>query len=84
MERKSQKEESGRKFPTLMKWDQIRWIEGKKEGKKTKIKENKEEGKWSEKLYLLSKIYGDRVVGFHRGKRKSSSTRLELRVGTKI
>ena len=38
-------------------------------------KEKKEEGKWSEKLYLLSKIYGDRVVGFHRSKRQSSSTR---------
>ena len=35
----------------------------------------------SEKLYLLSKIYGDRAIGFRRNKRQSSSTRRELRVG---
>ena len=33
-----------------------------------------EEGKRSEKLYLLSKIYGDRAVDFCRSKRQSSST----------
>ena len=35
-----------------------------KGGKEKEIKEKKEEGKWSEKLYLLSKVYGDRAVGF--------------------
>ena len=38
----------------------------------------------SEKLKLLSKIYGNRTVGFHRSKRQSRSTHQELRVGTKI
>ena len=33
-----------------------------------------EEGNRSEKLYIISKIYGDRAVGFHRSKRQSSST----------
>ena len=80
--------ESGRKFPT---WDQIGENKGKT--KKRKKREKKEEekekkkrqscvrGKWSEKLYLLSKIYGDQTVGFCRRKRQSSSTRRELRVG---
>ena len=44
----------------------------------------REEGNWSEKLYLLSKIYRDRAIGFHRSKRQSSSTRRELHVGTRI
>ena len=56
----------------------------KKEGKKKERKKNKEEGKWSEKFYFLSKIYGDRAVGFRRSKRQSSSTRREFRVGTRI
>ena len=38
MERKSQTEENLRKFPTLMKWDHIRWREEKIEGKKKKRK----------------------------------------------
>ena len=58
--------------------------EKEKGGKEKEIKEKKEEGKWSEKLYLLAKIYGDRAVGFRRSKRKISSTRRELRVGTRI
>ena len=33
----------------------------------------------SEKLHLLSKIYGDRAVGFRWSKRQSSSTQRELR-----
>ena len=46
--------------------------EKEKGGKEKEIKEKKEEGKWSEKLYLLAKIYGDRAVGFRRSKRKIS------------
>ena len=60
---------------------------GKREGKKNERKEKKRKErriKDSEKLHLLSKIYGDRTVGFHWSKRKSSSTRRELRVGTRI
>ena len=49
--------------------------EKEKRGKEKERKEKKEEGKWSEKLYLLSRIYGDRVVGFRRSKRQNSSTR---------
>ena len=50
---------------------------GEKEngGKEKEIKEKKEEGKWSEKLYLLYKIYEDRAVGFRRSKRQNSSMR---------
>ena len=58
--------------------------EKEKGGKEKERKEKKEEGKWSEKLYFLFKIYGDRVVGFRRSKRQSSCTRRELRVGTRI
>ena len=54
----------------------------RRKGKREKRKERN--GKWSEKLYLLSKIYRDRAVGFRRSKRQSSSTRQELRVGTRI
>ena len=46
--------------------------------------ERVEEGKRSEKLYLLFKIYRDRAIVFHRSKRQSSSTRRELRVGRRI
>ena len=56
----------------------------KKEGKKKVRKEKKEEGKWSEKFYFLSKIYGDRAVGFRRRKSQSSFTRREFHVGTRI
>ena len=38
----------------------------------------------SDKLKFLSKIYGNRTVGFYRSKRQSRSTHRELRVGTKI
>ena len=35
-------------------------------------------------LLILSRIFGDRTVGFRRSKRESSSTRRELRVGMRI
>ena len=70
------------------------WDNTKKEKKKKwkKIKRNKgeetsrerERDKIKRGFYLLSKIYGDRVIGFHRSKRQSRSTQRELRVGTKI
>ena len=37
-----------------------------------------------EKLQLLSRISGNRTIGFHRSKKKSSSMRQELHVGTRI
>ena len=46
--------------------------------------EKREEEERSEKLHLLSRIHGDRAVGFHRSKRQSSSTQQELLVGTRI
>ena len=49
--------------------------EKEKGGKEKERKDKKEEGKRSEKLYLLSKLYGDRAVDFHQSKRQSSSTR---------
>ena len=63
---------------------QIRWREGKKEGRKKKEEEKKEEEKTSEKLLFLSRIQGDRTVGLHRRRRQSSSMRRELPVGTRI
>ena len=53
----------------------------KKKGGKEK---ERKKGKLSEKLYLLSKIYGDRAVGFRRNKKQSLSTQRELCVGTRI
>ena len=73
----------GRNFPLESSWDQFGG-EKEKRGKEKEREEKKEEGKWSEKLYLLSKIYGDQAVGFRRSKRQSSSKRRELRVGTRI
>ena len=47
-------------------------------------KEKGEERERKEKILLLSKIYGNRIVGFRRSKRQSQSTHRELRVDTKI
>ena len=67
----------------------------KKDKKKRKVKKEKEETRGSERekrgerkgkrgFSLLSKIYGNRTIGFHRSKRKSRSMHRELRMGTKI
>ena len=63
----------------------------KKKKIKTKKKQNKRDGgeragreRYFDFFFLLSKIYGNRIVGFRRSKRQSSSTHRELRVGTKI
>ena len=55
-----------------------------REIKEKEIKEMKEEEKRSEKLHLISRIYGDRAVGFRRSKRQSSSTPRDLCVGMRI
>ena len=47
-------------------------------------KSRERERKYSEKLYLLSKIYGNRTVGFRRSKMQSRSTHRELHVSNKI
>ena len=44
----------------------------------------KRERKGENDFLLLSKIYDDRIDGFHRSKRQSSFMHRELRVGTKI
>ena len=64
----------------------IWWKEREKERKEKKKKEKKrkKEEKRSEKLHLISRIYEDRAIGFRWSKRQSSSTRRELRVGTRI
>ena len=49
-------------------------------GERRKEKREREKGKKS----LLSKIYGNRIVGFRRSKRQSRSTHRELRVDTKL
>ena len=48
------------------------------------MREKKERKKGKMIFSLLSKIYGNRTVGFRRTKRQSRSTNLELRVGIKI
>ena len=48
------------------------------------MREKKERKKGKMIFSLLSKIYGNRTVGFRRTKRQSQSTNLELRVGIKI
>ena len=58
--------------------------ERKSREKEKERKEKREEEKRSEKLHFLSRFYGDQIVDFRRSKRQSSSTRRELRVGTRI
>ena len=53
-------------------------------GQKKPGGEKREEGRRSEKIQLLSRISGYQIVCFRRSKRKSSSTRRELRVDTRI
>ena len=57
---------------------------GKRREREKERGEKKEEERRSERLHLLSRFYGDRAVDFRRSKRQSSSTRRELRVGTRI
>ena len=73
----------GGNFPLESSWIDLVGEKEKKRKEKER-KEKKEEGKWSEKLYLLSKIYGDRAVGFRQSKRQSSSTQRELHVGIRM
>ena len=54
--------------------------EKKREGMRRRERERKEKKGFP----LLFKIYGNRVVGFRRSKRQSSSTRRELYVGMRI
>ena len=63
MERKGQKEEGGRKFPTLNKWDQIRWNEGKtrERKKKEKKRKKKESGVRSTTFSLRSTEIGPSI-----------------------
>ena len=77
------KEKVGGYFP-LESSGSIRWERREKGGKKKKEKKKKEEEKKSEKLHILSTIYGDRAIDFCRSKRQSSSTRRELHVGIRI
>ena len=76
----------GGSFPLESSWNNSvgeKENEGKKKKEKER-KEKKEEEKRSEKLHLLSKIYGDQAVSFCRSKRQSSSAWKELRVGIRI
>ena len=73
----------GENFPLESSWNNS--IERGEKGEKEKErKEKKEEEKRSEKLHLISRIYGDRAVDFRRSKRQSSSMQREFRVGTRI
>ena len=50
------------------------------------VREEKRERERGKRIFfsLLSKIYGNRTIGFHPRKRKIRSTHRELRAGTKI
>ena len=61
----------------------------KNENKKEKSKRDGRERALEREIFfflssLLSKIYGNRTVGFIRSRRQSRSTHRELHVGTKI
>ena len=49
-----------------------------------KKRERANEEREEERLHLLSKIPGDRTVGFRRGKEQSCSPRQGLHVGTRF
>ena len=62
-------------------------MKGRKEEKRNmreRRETNKREREKKKKVSLLSKIYGNRTVGFHRSKRQSRSMHRELHVSTKI
>ena len=56
----------------------------KRERERERAKERERGGERKKGFPLLSKIYRDRAIGFCRSKRQSSSTRRELRMGTRI
>ena len=58
--------------------------ERKKEGTDGQSESEKREREIKEKDSLLSKIYGNRTVGFRGSKKQSRSTHRELHMGTKI
>ena len=68
----------------------MRGGENKRKGKRRKEERKKNEqrrergGKTNKGVSLLSKIYGNRTVGFCWSKRQSRSTHQELHMGTKI
>ena len=66
--------------------DQVRPNFGGREeiGEKGKREERERGRRRREKLHLLSKFDGDRIIGFHRSKRQSSSTPRGFRIETKI
>ena len=69
MERKGQKEEGGRKFLTLNKWDQIRWREGKRRERKREKKRKKNESRVRNSTFSLrSTEIGPSVFVGARGK----------------
>ena len=52
---------------------------------RVRAREEREREKGKNIIFLLlSKIYGNQTVGFHRNKRQSPSTHRELSVGAKI
>ena len=56
-----------------------------REGRDRRGESEKRERERKNKIFsLLSKIFGNRTVGFRRSKRQSRFTHRELRVGTKI
>ena len=59
-------------------------IENKERKKQKKIWRERTSRERKKKVSFLSKIYGNRTIGFHRSKRQSRSTHREQRVGTKI
>ena len=67
----------------LTKLNHISAGERKLEGKRKK-EERERRKRWREKLHLLSRFDGNRIVGFRLSKRQSPSTRQGLLIKTKI
>ena len=91
-EKKKRKEQNNN---NKIKENEIRKVKKKKEnaiffsqtgseGEEVSEKEREREKRGVEREKLISKIYENRIVGFHRSKRQSRSTHQELRVGTEI
>ena len=68
----------------------LEWLDqiggGEERGGQRKEKREKGERRrrWREKLHLISRFPGDRMVVCHRSKRQSQSSLRELPVGTRI
>ena len=62
----------------------MRNVKKKEMEKKRGSKQSEKREKGKRGFSFISKIYGNRIVGFRQSKKQSRATHRELRVGTKI